>query len=228
MKKEYNKKELERLFKKYADNFLYKEGIKEFEKILNYYPYKNNKEIYEYLLIKLGFLYDHLALKDKKNRKEFENKALKFYKKVLGKNKNSIDAIWGIGRVWWHRNDKKAIDYAKKAYQLAKNIEPNHYLRIQNIGLVYESLGDYKKAEKWLLKGIEKKPEDFSPYLNLVVFYRLIKDFDKSKKYAKELERLYKKEPYNFRKTNWGKIIKEVIEKADRELEKIKKAVEKG
>ncbi len=209
---------VENIFRKYSDSFEYKRGVVELRRILK----KNSKLINPKSLSRLGFLYDHLVLqqKSKSSRKKLEDKALSLYRQALRLNPNFTGAVWGIGRVWWHRRSNKAIPYALRAYKLYKKEGGKGGLYAQNVGLVYESLGIYREAEKWLLKGLAENDKDFGVYLNLVVFYRLTHKFTKAKFFSKKLDQLYREEPYKFRRTPWGRRIQDVIKNADQPLQK--------
>lgn len=198
----------------------YDVAIKAIEKILS----KNSTERTEDALQKLGFLYDHAALRQSTiKKKQLEEKAISLYQEVLAINPQSYRALWGIGRVWWHRKNKKAISYALKAYHLKRKLKKKSGLYPQNIGLIYEALGNMRRAEYWLLRGLKENKKDFGSYLNLVVFYRFVKKFDKAKKYAKQLEFHFKRTPKKFQDTPWGKKINEVIAEADQPLRTVGK-----
>jgi len=208
----------ERIYKDSIYNNKYLSGIVLLKKIQaqygNFYD--------EGFFCKLGLLYDHAALSAKKKiKEEYEEKALILYRTVLKKNPSSCGAAWGIGRVWWHRKSKRAIRYAMKAYRLAKR-QGIKGLYAQNIGLIYEVLGDYKKAELWLFRGVKENPAEWGNYLNLVTFYRLMKDFDKSVYYADILKKKIKREPPKFWRTKFGKMIKQSIKEAGESIATIK------
>lgn len=225
--KHLTKKELEKIidgltadFYRLTNAFKYLEAIEVFERVLEKTPeLKDNEDI----LCRLGMLYDHAAFQNKNKKNFYEKKALSFYKKALKINPRSIKATWGIGRIYWHNSDKKAVSYAKKAYSLAKRDAKKFGIYIQNIGLVYQTLGKFKEAERWLKKGADTNPKDWAMYLNLVNFYRYTKQFKKSKKYSLILDKLFKKESRSFKKTPWGNKISQTIKDAERELNKVKK-----
>lgn len=79
------------------------------------------------------------------------------------------------------------------------------------MGFIYESIGDYKNAEKWLLKGMKIEPNNWACYSNLVKFYNLTKQFEKSKHYLKKLETLFEKVDNKIKNSLWGKRIKQLI-----------------
>lgn len=221
-KKQYQESSvIEKLFEEATNSFRYEWGVRRVESIFVKHPQLIN----DHSLCKLGLLYDHLALKQKtdKRRKFYEAKALRLYRQALASNPRSYRALWGIGRVWWHRRDRRALPYAIRAYHLRKRLERSSGLFAQNIGLIYEALGDYKKAEYWLLRGMRENKTDFGSYINLVVFYRLIGDFKKAKKFAVDLRTLYNREPKSFKNTLWGKKISEIIKDAGRPLKVVKK-----
>lgn len=210
---------LQEIFDEATTNYKYKWGIEEFNKVLKRYPDIEDEDV----LCRLGLLYDHSPAANKEEKKGYEEKAIELYEKVLSFKPESYRATWGIARVYWHRASEKAIPYAKKAYELAKENKENYGMYAQQVGLVYENLGKYEEAEKWLLKGLELEPESWDMYLNLVIFYRLTENFEKSKEIAKKLDELYRKEAPEFRNTAWGKKIQEVIDNADKPLPKAKK-----
>ena len=61
-----------------------------------------------------------------------------------------------------------------------------------------------------------------APSSRMKRFYRLTKQFSKSKFYAKKLEKFFRKESKEFKKTLWGQKILEAIKDADKELKKKK------
>lgn len=148
------------------------------------------------------------------------------YRSALKINPNSPNAVCGIARVWWYRKSKRAVAYALKVYRLAKKNEKNTNaiaLYAQHVGLVYENLGNYRMAERWLLRGIKGGVRSFDPYLNLVVFYRLTNNFEEAKKYAPYAWKFYKNQPEAFRQTLWGRKIREMLMSANRPLPKVSK-----
>lgn len=206
-----SKQKILNIFDLSAKNYKYKEGIEKIEKIIEIHPELKN----ESTLCDLGFLYDHLALKQKNKllKNKYEEKAFNLYRGAIKKNNQSINAIWGIGRVWWHRKDKKAIKYAIKAANLMKKLNGSAGLMLQNIGLVYEDLGDLKLAERWYLRGLKEEPNKFSGYYNLLNLYRKQERFKKIQKLLPIFKKLYQKETAKFKKTSWGKdILKKIKE----------------
>ena len=150
----------------------------------------------EMVLTKLGFLYDHLAVYagNKKEKNKYEREALKAYNKILKKNPNSVNAIWGIGRVYWHNKNKKAIDYAKKAARIATKESVEMYPMYMNVAVVYESLGQFDRAEYWYLKVIKKRPNFLGTYLSLAEMYLENKKNKEYKKLISEIEKQFSEE----------------------------------
>ena len=166
-------KKIYTIFKEANLNFRYGWGVEKIEKEV-----KTNPELLENerVLTWLGFLYDHLALRKKgKQKKACEDKAIRLYRKALKINPDSINAIWGIGRVWWHRNNKKALIYAFKTYRLHKKLRKGKGSSFaQNIGVIYETLGNERRAEYWLKRGLGEEKNNWGPYFNIIRFYRKI------------------------------------------------------
>lgn len=207
--------ELEKIFETASNNSRYRWGISAFEKFFK----RHQTFFHEKSLCRLGLLYDHFALKVPRSRRRFEEKALRIYRHVLRRVPDSYRATWGIGRVWWHRKNQKALAYARKAYRLArKKNSASRGMYAQHVGMVYESLGNFQNAERWLLKGLRENPNDWGLYLNLVVFYRYVRKFEKAMRSAARLKRLFMKTPPQFRNTAWGKKITQVIREAGEPL----------
>lgn len=156
-------------------------------------PESINEEI---VLTKLGFLYDHLAVytDNKKEKDKHEREAFKIYNKVLKKNPNSVNAVWGIGRIYWHNKNKKAIDYAKKAAKIATKESEEMYPMYMNVAVVYESLGQFDRAEYWYLKITKKCPKFLGAYLNLAELYLENDEDKKYKKLISSIEKRFSKE----------------------------------
>ena len=209
--KEDKSKKIEEIFRAAANNYRYKWGIQQLEKLG-----RKNREMTRnyFFLCHLGLLYDHLALKKKgQERKKLEDKAIKFYQKAIKINPKFPGAVWGIGRVWWHRKSKKAVQYAKRAFRLAKTSDLPAGLYAQGVGLAYKALGDYKKSEWWFIKGIKEDPDDWGVYVNPALFYKNVKkDKRRVLMYTKKLEKLFQKSPRSVKETLWGKTIaKDII-----------------
>lgn len=210
MKTKNLSKNIDGIFDAAMNNYRYDYGIRKIEEAVATHPDLLNED----MLCKLGVLYDHSGMKESSRvlRRRHEEHAFSLYRRALKVNPNSYRATWGIGRVWLHRRSRKAIPYALKAYHLKKRSGEKVGLYAQNIGLVYEALEDYRNAEKWLLRGLYENRTDYGSYLNLVVFYRMIrKDFKKAKRYAIVLEKLYHDEKEGFKRTAWGKKISQFI-----------------
>ncbi|KKS39878.1 MAG: hypothetical protein UV04_C0034G0003 [Candidatus Gottesmanbacteria bacterium GW2011_GWA2_42_16] len=160
---------------------------------------KNPELKNEQTLSKLGFLYDHLAFfsKNKILQPKYEQEALRLYNQALKYNPDSVSAIWGIGRIWWHRKNKKAIKYARRAARLAVKQDPELSVMYMNLAVVYETLGNLKRAEYWYRYVLKKEPNFFGAYYGLAEMY-YVKDVpnkaDKISKLLPQLIKLYKKE----------------------------------
>ncbi len=202
----------EEIFKEANHNKRNVWGIKRFDTLLDKYPeFRKNEE----MLHRLGLMYDHVFFKDRAKQKPYEDKAISIYKAILKINPNSYKATWGIGRVWWHRKNKKALPYVLAAYELiSKTKDPAapKGLYTQNVGMIYEMLGDVRKAEQWYKKGIKVTPEDWGVYLNIISFYHRKKTVIKAKPFLPKYEQLLKKEPREFFDTAWGKQVLDLLE----------------
>lgn len=204
-----------------AKNYTYKKGADKIEKIIKLHPEFKN----ESTLCDLGFLYDHMAINQKNNslKNNYERKAFGLYRQALRSNPRSINATWGIGRIWWHRKNIKAIKYAVKAAQLMKKISGSSGLMLQNIGLVYEDLSNTKQAEYWYKQGIKEEPKKWGGYYNILNLYQKQRRINEIQKLLPIMKRLYQKESIEFKKTLWGKYILKNIQELEQFVKKNKK-----
>ncbi|MEW5805597.1 MAG: hypothetical protein AB1721_02650 [Patescibacteria group bacterium] len=93
--------------------------------------------------------------------------------------------------------------------------------RVQAVGLCYKAIGNYKRAEYWLLRGEQENGPDSSTTYNLANFYWRRNDIRKSYQYIKKLKRFLKKEPKGFFKTQWGKDILSFIDVAEQKYKQL-------
>ena len=199
------KKELISQYRVALENYTYQNCIDLFKKTLT-----SNQELNAdlQLKLKLGTLYDHRAMQVPRRQKSIlEQAALKLYRNVLKSDPVSPQALWAIGRVYWHRKDKKAIYYANRAYKAARKKKLPTGLYIQNIGLIYDSLGNTRKGEVWLLKGMRASPREWGCYYNLFHHYKKIKDEQKARLYAKKLKIKISRMPKRTKNTRWKRDI---------------------
>jgi len=199
------------IFKRAVDKGDYKKGIKEMNKLID------DKEVEdEEILYNLAFLYDHYSFDLEQNeRKKMEEKAINLYKKVLEINPDYYNAIWGIARIYGYRKSKKALPYAKKAYEKHKKESGNEDFA-QNVASIYNILGDYKKAEKWYKKPLDKTDQP-GMFANIVNFYRKTNQLEKIESYLKKGKELFKRKPKFFKKSLVGQRIKEALEEKKRD-----------
>lgn len=200
------------IFQKTVNNFKYEDGVKQIESIL-----KRNPNLYnnERVLYNLGFLYDHIAFHEKmvKKRKLYEKRALQLYKRGLKFNPQSTDLTWGIGRVWWHRNSKRALPHALKAYKLAKKYLSDGGGFAQNVANIYLMLGDFKRAEHWYLRALkEERHKSFGSYGNVIMFYKKTNQIKKAQLYAKKMQELYAHAPAKLKNSPSGKWFAQIFE----------------
>lgn len=194
----------------------YRSGIVQIQQILKKEGVKkpNSKTLYQ-----LGFLSDHVAFFQEKNpvaQRIYEQQALSYYRHALKLDPRDPAAIWGIGRVWWHRKDKRALFYAKKAYQLAKSGKYDFGPFGQHIAFIYEQLfKKYALAERWHLRALrEERKRTVWSYANLIQFYTNLRKDDQARQLAKKMDALFQKESSEFQTSLSGKMLSKIISKA--------------
>jgi len=149
---------LQNEFRNAMNSLRYYGAVKKYEGFIAATPILRNNN---FILLNLATLYDHLALKSRKsNRKKYEEKAINLCQEVLKRDPENWGAVWGIGRVWWHRCSLKGITYAKRARAIAAKKKMNLGMFSMQVGYVYESAGHLEKAKFWIKKGLEENPND--------------------------------------------------------------------
>ena len=100
--------------------------------------------------------------------------ALFTYKRVLQENPYFVDAIIGLGRVYYNLKDyPKSIKYLKKALDLDKN----NVDALINLGRVYTETKNYGEAEKIFNRILKLEPSNTEARFGLANVYRLKKDY---------------------------------------------------
>lgn len=197
-------------------NYSYKRALSILERYFKKYYFDED------LMYQLGMLYDHLGQRFRylssssnsgikkrnylKKSNQYFHKALDTYRSMLKENPRSYFALYGIGKVYrGKRNFKKALLYSKKAYRISKG-------DISGIGVIYQKMGNDKMALYWHKKELKDRGEnDYGALINLVSFsHRLYQE--RMRKYALRLKRHFDKESMSFRKSEWGRSLKRMIE----------------
>lgn len=220
------KSSLKKIYEDAMANAGYQRAIKTFEK------YRKTSDLDNDLRYYLGTLYDHQAqwmrrkktnshkddfsryfkLEDKKIS-ECEKRAFILYRGILKRDPKYYWAFQGISRVLHSKGQfKKALAYALKAYRLQRKTGDKGSL---GIGLLFEQLKNFKKAEYWWLKELhDKGRKNFSANLNLLFFYNRQCRYKEAVKYANIIRSLFKEKPSDFRNSQWGQTIQGEIKKA--------------
>lgn len=166
-------------------------GINIIEKYYPKYIFTHNEEY------RLGLLYDHLAMgtKNRSLKTQYLNRALTIYKNILKRNPKYFLARYGIGRVYNVFGDtRKAIYYQVKSYNEMLRL-PKKQRGAMAIGYLFEKTGDAGKAEQWYLREYRNcTRNNFGTTLNLLGFYKRVKNYNKALTYALKMEKLLKGE----------------------------------
>lgn len=198
-------------------NKRYYQAIRIFEKYKRTCEFSRDEEY------RLAMLYDHVSIMGKarnKNSSRYLQKAEDIYRKLIAYHPNFLHGWYGLGRVYKIRGDyKNALRCQLKAYKLMLR-QPRLERGALAIGLTFEAMGNYKKAEAWYKKELhDLSKNDFGATLNLFVFYKNRGDYAKASRLIKSLTLLIKKEyqkkiyrGLNMRKSNFLKWIQRAIQ----------------
>lgn len=192
------RKKMADIFLRAMHNFRYRQGASKFEKVLKKYPDE------ESWWCQVATLYDHIALeKNPKNKKEelknkrfYENLAKKACLRALKINPESFYAYQGLGRIYWHNKDKKAIYYYRKAYDIAVKQTGDGQFFSMDLMNIYTTLKKYKIAEKYGIEYLKSNPPSFGILNNMADLYIKLKDKKKARLYLRRAKDILGKDPH--------------------------------
>ncbi|MCR5261679.1 MAG: tetratricopeptide repeat protein [Candidatus Gastranaerophilales bacterium] len=130
---------------------------------------------------------------------KYNNKNAKLLENILT-SQNNNDALLGL-KIMMHENNPKDIfilrditelaqkiknyDMAVQYFNVLLNKSPNDYVAWNNLGLVYEEINEWEKAENCYKKALSLK-DFFSPNFNLGIISRKLHKFDDAIGYAQK------------------------------------------
>ena len=204
--------QINNIFRSVTTKRIYRSGILQVQRLLKRAELKPNAKI----LYQLGFLSDHVAFFQEKNpviQRTYEQQALAYYRRALQIHPNDPFSLWGIGRVWWHRKDRRALSYAKKAYRLAKLAKIDFGPFAQHIGFIYEEIfKKYSLAERWYLRALrEERKRTVWSYANLIMFYKKVGKNPQAWRLAKKMNYFFQKTSPEFQSSHSGKRLSKII-----------------
>ena len=88
--------------------------------------------------------------------KDDSDKALEWYEKTVALNPQMPAALNNLAWLYYEKKDPRAIEYAKKAYNLAPNIAPI----VDTYGWILVEMGDLEKGMELLTKAIQLDPNN--------------------------------------------------------------------
>lgn len=143
----------------------------------------------------LGMFYDHLPGLTN------EKKAIACYEKIKELDPKSVYWAFGLGRIYWHRKDLRAVRYYKKAYQLSRDCA-GKFSAMVNIGNAYMAISKFRSSENWYLrclrflprlKSLHENIDRFHLYFALADLYKEWGKYNKALKYARLSVSIFKK-----------------------------------
>ncbi|UCD83323.1 MAG: tetratricopeptide repeat protein [Deltaproteobacteria bacterium] len=156
----------------YADKGMLDDAIRAYQQALRLKP-DYTKAFYN-----LGTVYLNKGMLDE---------AIKEYQQALSLEPDSPKAFYNLGNAY---ADKGMLDEAIKEYQQALRLEPDYAEAHMNLGVVYSNKGMLDEAIREYQKALEIKPDYAEAFYNLGVVYYFRKQYNLSKKYIKNAERL--------------------------------------
>lgn len=203
------RKKLNQVKKKALFGFEYRKAIEFYESLLK------NFQLSARDLCDLGLFYDHLSIfnqNEKKNRARNEEKALQYYHQAQKLNPSELAVFEGLGRIWWHRKDKKAIIYYQKGLEIASTPRKKSEF-LEYLGNAHKRLGEPKKAIKCYQQALKMNPiSKFSLFNNLAFAYQKIGQQEKARDCARKGLRLLKKRSKEYRNTKVAQIFQKQLE----------------
>lgn len=99
----------------------------------------------------------------KNNFKEAE----KIYKEIINKDSKHLEANFCLGLIFLKIRDVPSLHQAKDLFEKTLKINPNYAPAHNNLGQIFQELGENKKAIKCFEKTIKIQPGLAAPYNNL-------------------------------------------------------------
>jgi len=132
-----------------------------------------------------------------------------------GNVKKGVDTISGVDNLYqkalsYQQDDK--LDKAGEGYIDVLNIEPKHVFALNNLGVIYMSLGRNKNAEVMFKRAIGLRSDYVNPYYNLACLYSQEGNIPHALDYLKKAAQI------NNDVKNWAK--------NDRDLKNVRKSAE--
>jgi tetratricopeptide (TPR) repeat protein len=199
-------------------NFRYSTAARKLERILQKYPLEEQWWCY------IGMLYDHLALRQRTQhpRQYYQRLAVRACHQALKLKPDSACAYEGLGRVYWHNGNKRAIYYYNKAYRITKRRSRSLNYNVMNLANVYFKLKKYKCAEKLYLRYAEQWPH-FGVFHALTELYIRTKHPLKANYYLKRAKKaLARDQKFYPTQSKALHLAKESLRKFEEELGKFK------
>jgi tetratricopeptide (TPR) repeat protein len=105
----------------------------------------------------------------------------------MNKNKNlTIEKFFTLAGANLKQNKLKE---AQILYNKILEVNPNHLNTLNNLGVIFQDLGDFQKAKSCCEKAIEIDPNYIDAYNNLGFIFKDLGDFQKAKScYEKAIE----------------------------------------
>ena len=105
----------------------------------------------------------------------------------MNKNKNlTIEKFFTLAGANLKQNKLKE---AQILYNKILEVNPNHLNTLNNLGVIFQDLGDFQKAKSYCEKAIEIDPNYIDAYNNLGFIFKDLGDFQKAKScYEKAIE----------------------------------------
>lgn len=108
-------------------------------------------------------------------KKDFQEKAINQFNKIIKINPEFYEAYYNIGTVLFKQSKfKEAINYFNNAIKIKKNYFEAYF----NLAECYRNLNLFDKAITFFETCLKYKPDDFEIYNNLGLIYQKINQFD--------------------------------------------------
>jgi len=107
--------------------------------------------------------------------------------KAVELKQDYVEAYGKLGEIYGQNLNR--VDMAERYFLKAISIKPDDESALENLGIVYGIMRDYKKSIFYFQKALELKPDKYEIYLNIAETYRIMGDTKSAAEYLSKAQK---------------------------------------